>query len=341
MAITVGVTGAIFAMVNPGQGAFRVQPEVADLQQRLRVAASLLNRDLMMAGAGMYSGAAVGPLMQYFPPVVPYRIGKRASDAASERPFRRDAITIIYIPDTAAQTTTRDAISERRARIRIALEPGCPASDRRCGFAVGDTAVVFDESGSVDTFRITAARGETLQIERQGERISKSYAPGAYVARAETHTYYLDATTDQLMHYDGWDTETPLVDDVVGLRFRYFGSPEPPTSPRPAVGVESCLFTRSGRPRLRRLGRRGSLVELSRRRLRNGPWCGDDNPFDADLYRIRSIRVEVRIQAGSPDLRGADPTFFRRPGSAARGSQLVRDFQMSLDVSPRNLSLGR
>ena len=81
MAIMVGVTGAIFAMVNPGQGAFRVQPEVADLQQRLRVAADLLNRDLMMAGAGTYSGPAVGPLVQFFPPVLPYRIGKQQSDA--------------------------------------------------------------------------------------------------------------------------------------------------------------------------------------------------------------------------------------------------------------------
>ena len=136
-------------------------------------------------------------------------------------------------------------------------------------------------------------------------------------------------------------TETPLVDDVVGLRFRYFGSLEPPTSPRPPIGVETCLFSRSGAPRLPRLRGRGSLVELDRRRLQNGPWCGEDNPFDADLYRIRNVRVEVRMQAGAQDLRGADPTFFRRPGSAVHGSRMVRDYEMRLDVSPRNMSLGR
>ena len=35
MSIMVGVTGAIFAMVSPGQGAFRVQPEVADLHRNI------------------------------------------------------------------------------------------------------------------------------------------------------------------------------------------------------------------------------------------------------------------------------------------------------------------
>ncbi len=103
----------------------------------------------------------------------------------------------------------------------------------------------------------------------------------------------------------------------------------------------SCLFDRSGRPRLRRLSGRGSLVELNRRRLQNGPWCGDDNPFDADLYRIRNIRVELRLQAAAPDLRGSDPVLFRRPGSATQAARMVRDYQMSLDVSPRNMSVGR
>ena len=39
-AIMVGITGAIFALVDPARGTFRQQPEVSDMQQRLRVGAS-------------------------------------------------------------------------------------------------------------------------------------------------------------------------------------------------------------------------------------------------------------------------------------------------------------
>ena len=40
MVVMVGITGAIFALVDPARGTFRQQPEVADMQQRLRVGTS-------------------------------------------------------------------------------------------------------------------------------------------------------------------------------------------------------------------------------------------------------------------------------------------------------------
>ena len=46
--------------MNPAQGTFRVQPEVSDLQQRLRVGIDTLQKDLVMAGAGTYNGEAAG-----------------------------------------------------------------------------------------------------------------------------------------------------------------------------------------------------------------------------------------------------------------------------------------
>ena len=46
--------------------------------------------------------------------------------------------------------------------------------------------------------------------------------------RSELARYYLKsdvaAGTYQLMRHDGWITELPVVDEVVGLEFRYFGS---------------------------------------------------------------------------------------------------------------------
>lgn len=340
MSIMVGVTGAFFALVNPGQGIFRSQPEAADVQQRLRVASDVLSRHLMMAGAGTYLGAAVGPMMQFFPPVLPYRIGKQRSDAEAGVFFRPDAITILYVPETAAQTTISDAISNPVDRVRITPQAGCPTGDVRCGFAPGQTVVVFDESGSADTFRITGARDSVVELTRQGQRLSKTFGVGSYISQVETHTYYLDRTQDRLMHYDGWETEIPLLDDIVGLRFRYFAGATPPSSPKPPLGVANCLFDRTGSTRLERLGRAGDhLVELDDRTLEDGPWCGNTNRFDADLYRLRTIRVEIRAQAAMDSLRGSDPQLFRRPGAAVVGTHVVRDHEVRFDVSPRNMGL--
>jgi hypothetical protein len=45
------VTAAVFDMVNPARGTFQAQLEVADMEQRLRVAVDALTRDLLMASA--------------------------------------------------------------------------------------------------------------------------------------------------------------------------------------------------------------------------------------------------------------------------------------------------
>src|SRR5258706_8839736 len=79
-AITMAVVAAIFALLNPAQGMFAAQPEAMEMQQRLRVGLDALTRDLMMAGAGTYSGSASGSLGAYFAPVLPYRVGAVAAD---------------------------------------------------------------------------------------------------------------------------------------------------------------------------------------------------------------------------------------------------------------------
>ena len=75
MAIMMMVVGSVFTLLNPAQGSFAMEPEVADLQQRLRVAQDTLYKDLVMAGAGAYLGEQTGSLIYYFPPVLPFRQG--------------------------------------------------------------------------------------------------------------------------------------------------------------------------------------------------------------------------------------------------------------------------
>lgn len=344
MSIMLVVTGAIFALVNPGTGAYGIQPEVANMQQRLRMASSFLHRDLMMAGAGPYTAApgtstqvAAGPLLQYLAPVQPYRTGRIDPDPDQSVYYRPDAITIRYVPDTASQTTTLEPIGSTAASVGIQTavgHAGCPVGDAACGFEVDDTVLVFDDAGASDAFRVTAVAAGRLTLQAQSSSLSSTYPAGVPLVRAVTHTYYLDTSSDQLVRYDGWDTPLPLVDDVVALTFRYFGDPAATTVRCPSGGAGTTAL-----PEI--VSNQESLVELVETDLTDGPWCGITNRFDADLYRIRTVRAEVRVQVGPPELRGADPTLFHRPGYAVLGTRMVPDIETRLDVSPRNMNVAR
>jgi type II secretory pathway pseudopilin PulG len=53
MLVTMVVSGAVFTLLNAGQGAFRREPELTDRQQNIRLAMDLIQRDIAMAGSGM------------------------------------------------------------------------------------------------------------------------------------------------------------------------------------------------------------------------------------------------------------------------------------------------
>ena len=75
--------------------------------------------------------------------------------------------------------------------------------------------------------------------------------------------------------------------------------------------------------------------------LTDGPWCpdaGSARRFDADLLRIRRIRVAVRVQAAAPAVRGLGQ-LFARPGTATSASAMVPDQQAAFDIAPRNMNL--
>ena len=56
--------------------------------------------------------------------------------------------------------------------------------------------------------------------------------------------YYLDAVTRQLMHYDGFHTVVPVLDEVVGLNFEYYGDPQPPAMVACSRFICPCLVAR-------------------------------------------------------------------------------------------------
>jgi hypothetical protein len=366
---------------------------VADMQQRLRVGTDRLYNGLVVAGAGVYSGAAVGALGNFFAPILPYRVGDAGNDPPTVY-FRNDdpdnpgadfstAITIFHVPTTASQTTLRESMPPMSSELKVKEEPGCPDKDPLCGFEDWDRAVIFDSTGSYDVFTIKKNQTDATHFNHRQERLSKQYETGAIVAKVRSDTYYWrrDTATNtfQLMHYDGYqldplvEHDVPLIDDVVALRFEYIGEATPPVlrvpvtdpvgpwtsyGPKPPVpGVkvgawgegENCTFkvdpaTSLQVSRLDTLGPPGTLKALTRAQLTDGPWCPDainPNRYDADLHRIRQIRVTFRVQTGVATLRGPSGTLFSRAGTGRVSARLVPDQAVQFDVTPRNLNLGR
>jgi hypothetical protein len=314
------------------------------MQQRMRVATDMIYKDLVMTGAGPYQGATTGSLLNFFSPVLPYRAGQVNNDPLSGVFYRPDAITLVYVPNTSAQTTIRDPMPNVSAEIKVNPQPGCPAGDELCGFQQGMSVLIFDDTGAWESFEITQVQTAALHMQHRGQRFQKAYAAGSNIVEAQFHTYWLDTVNDRLMHYDGITADLPVADNVVGLNFEYFGDPNPPQAPKPVIGVANCLFDAAGDPILPTLPMTsGSLVELTGAMLSDGPWCGvgGSSQFDADMYRVRKVRVSIRTQAGLAELRGSNTTLFARPGTAQGGARFIPDYATSFEVAPRNLNLSR
>jgi type II secretory pathway pseudopilin PulG len=341
-AIMLTVTGAIFGLVNPAQGTAQAQPEASDMQQRMRVAADTLFRELLMAGAGPYQGATTGSLINFFAPILPRRTGLASPDASTV--FRADAITLAYIPNSFSQTSLSASMPQVSAELKVTQQSNCPLGQQLCGFTEGMVVIIFDSTGYFDTFTITQVQDDAGHLQHNGQDLNHEYGVGAAVTQIVSNTYYRNATTNQLMKYDGAASDLPIVDNLVGLQFEYFGDVNPPKLPKPPAGVANCLYDATGAQTALPVltADEGSLASLGAAMLTDGPWCGGgSNEFDADLLRVRKVRVTLRMQAASAALRGQNTTLFANPGTSDGGGRLLPDYFVRFEVTPRNLNLTR
>lgn len=376
------VTAAVFTMMNPTQGIYQSQPEVSDMQQRMRVGVDVLSKDILMAGAGVYMGASSGSLSNYFAPLMPYRAGDVGDDAAAGIFYRADTISLMYVPPTAAQTGVNKAMGNGNSQeLDVDAQKNCGPDKHTalCGFEEGMRVLIMDVDGSWDYTTITNVQNEALHLQHS-DKLNGTYSSGqAVITQVAAHTYYLKTDvankTYQLMHYDGATSDVPIVDNVVKLQFSYYGDPQPPqllpnvsltstTGPwttygpkPPALGVnnasdtwgagENCAFMVANGltvPRLPVLAANEGQVLLTQAMLTDGPWCPDgtkSNRFDADLLRIRKVRVMLRVQAALAALRGPAGLLFTRGGTSTSSTRFVPDQEVRFDITPRNLNLGR
>ena len=359
--VLLSVTAVAGTAAMRAQIAFRAQPEVADMQQRARVGAAVVGRDLLMAGAGPVATALSGALVRHLPPIAPYRRGQ-IDDARGSVFYRPGTLSLVYVPDTRAEADVEHAFDLGR-ELLVDLAPNCgdAVHERACGFTVGMRVILFDARGAFDLATVTEVVGSRVRVEHAGG-LSSSYDGGAVMAEVVAPTYFVrpDAGTGalQLVRYDGFRTDRPVVDNVVEAHFEFFGDPRPPRvfsrappdepvrpvtsygpSP-PEQGVddprdlwgpgENCVFSDAEGPvpRLGQLAPGPSPVLLDPARFTDGPWCPDGVQavrFDADLLRIRRVRLRLRVQVAVPAMRGAGRLFF------------APEQQVVLDVTPRNL----
>lgn len=371
MALTLAIAASVFAMMRAGWSGAAAEPETADMQQRLRVAAGTITREMLVAGAGSSLGGQAAALVSAFPPVLPFRKGAVGADPAGT--FRSDTVTLISVPATIAQTTLRADAAPGAQMLLVAPQPNCPAGLNVCGFAAGMTLLVYDETGNYDIVTVASVAdgsGEIGITPRPADSFTTTYKAGSRIVEAQLRTYYMktDAVTQiaQLMQYDGSaNPGIPVVDHVAGLRFEYFGEPRPPMltaagatygpAPPPA-GVstsryppgENCLFAADGAgvrsARLPPLGADDSLSALTALQLTDGPWCPDDvapNRWDADLLRIRTVVVTVRVESALAALRGPAGPLFVHAGTSRGGATRAPDSEIRFQVTPRNLRVSR
>jgi prepilin-type N-terminal cleavage/methylation domain-containing protein len=368
MAIMAGVMAAVFAMLAPSQPMFAAQGEGVDIQQRMRVAAETLMRDLSMSGAGAFPRGEIEPLTRVLAPLAP--AWPDPGDIVSGS--RADTVRLVFAPPSAAQATTATVLPARSGSVLMAEGPACATGAAPCGFVSRARVLVYDAAGFHDLFTVTSADGAVLQLRHDLPDTGHVYPAGSALVEVTSRTYSLrrdSATgTDQLVRTDA-GSAAPVVDHVVGLSFEYFGDPEPPRvtgvitagarpsttyGPRPpppdvSSGSfppgENCVFAYAGAyvPRLARLDPAdGVLAPLTNALLSDGPWCPDAlHParFDADLFRVRRVLVRLRVQSAVDSLRGPAGMLFMRPGTARDAARMVPDLEATFQVAPGNLGV--
>ena len=336
-ALTLAVTLVCGKLVLGASEAWRSGSAAVDLQQRARAAADILGRALRDAGGGPSVTPLAGPLNRRIPGIWPRRLGRIDPDAPHV--VRQDALTVLRVVAEVTPAILLTGAAPGAAVLELAGNPSCASP--ACGLVEGSAILLADDSGAGDLFTVTSVSGALLHVRHHGGGSSGAYAAGSPVLPVDVVSFSHDAHRATLRRYDGDASDLPVVDDVVGLEVRVFGSVVPPEWPRPPLGTPNCLYSDAGvyhAVLMPLLSGPADLVELPAGMLADGPWCGGGAlQYDADLLRLRRVRVVLRLQASDPSVRGRDRARFANAGSSTSDRLMVPDVTLTFDLTPRNL----
>ena len=362
----------VLSVVSLGRVVSSAGAETIDLEQRLRAASEALSADLATAGAGPVTGVLGRPIGAIVSCVLPFVVGPGGDPPGT---VRRDAVTVLASAPHGAAVALAAAFAPSAGVAELAASPGCPTGDPACGVRAGNVVLLVDGGGQADLFDVKSVAGSAVQLQARGAVSGRGFPAGAWLVPVTIASYYLKIGTAadgvQLVSGNGGTSELPFIDHVASLEVRMLGDPQPPrlgspgsppdratygpTPPPPGVdnprdgwpAGENCTFVVSeGRQqsRLAVLDSGTSLVPLPPGLLTDGPWCPDapsPNRVDADLLRVRDVQLILRLEASSPAVRGGDVRLFVHPGAARHPWRWVPDRQVTIDVVPRALHVGR
>lgn len=337
LALTLTIGALTSALVSPVVLGAPRPVDIVDQHQRARVAMNVLSGELLVAGAGTDRGVAPGPLAHYLPAVLPRRVGLVASDAPETA--RPDAVTVLSVPAEAPLLTLQADSTD--TQLVVAPTAGCLPSQLACGLDVGDHVVLFDGIEHFDLFRVGVVGIDTLGVQVLSSSKPFHYAAGAVVSRVDVRTFYFDSARRQLRRYDGYQSDVPVVDEVVGVTFEYLGDLGSSRWPQPPAGTANCVYSEGGQP-ITPVVAAGShgVATLPLSMLTDGPWCGwGSRRYDADLLRVRQVRVALRFQVPLEVRRGLGAAF-ASPG-VGRDLRVVSDSLIRFVATPRNLNVER
>ena len=131
-------------------------------------------------------------------------------------------LSLAYVASSPAQAEVATAV-DLGGRLRVELRPNCGplAPVAVCGFVERMRVMLLEPSGAHDLLTVEAVAGATLELSYRGP-LSSAYARrhARCWRTSPSHTYAMRPDPGrgipQLTHYDGFLTERPVVDHVVG-----------------------------------------------------------------------------------------------------------------------------
>ncbi len=332
--VSLAALAVIGAVLPPVLDTVRAVPEAVDLHQRARAAERVVAAVVGAAGAGL-DLLGDGPLSTAVPGLLPRRVGSSSDPPGTAW---ADRFTAVSVPFAAAQAPLAQPVAPGATVVALAWHPAC-GGHPSCGFHKDDLVLLYARDGAMTLSVVAAASGLVLTLD---DAADQGIALPAVIAKVETTTMLFDPVRRQLRRADARAPSQPVVDDVVAMQVRYYGTAAPPRRPR-VPGADTCAVAADGTPLLGMLGPvPGPPIELSAADFTDGPWCGSGAwRYDADLLRVRAVRLALRLQATAPSVRGVSPAWFAMPGTARRSGEEVRDVLVDLFASAPNLGWGQ
>jgi type IV pilus assembly protein PilW len=222
------VLTAVFATFNFQAQSYTTQSRVAEMQQNLRMTLDTLQRDIRMAGYGIYSDITV-PLsvLGGGSGTVAFR-GFYAADGGAGAP---DNICILYtydVDDTVtalASTLTTSAVSASGPISGLGVTLGTGSR-----FTPG-SLVILSNSTSADLYQVTGSDNNSItfgsnDINAGTNHMSGNfYFAGSKVSLARFVRYYIDTTIAAhptlMVSKVGGTVSQPLAEEIEDLQFRY------------------------------------------------------------------------------------------------------------------------